>query len=147
MYRFFRRLADLFRFIFLTADYEPFEFLASLIMMVSGIVLLNPYTDLYSNSHAYAYLSALTSEPVMGAILLFVALNKFFALMDGRLQYRMWVTSAAALIWFFLFVVFLAADLSVWFPWTLGLFCIISAAAAARMHRDIVANLPPWTQK
>lgn len=141
------RVKDLFRYIFLVADYEPFEFLAAIAMFTSAMVLLNPYTDLYTNGASYKLVSAIVSESFLGTILLFAALNKFFALMCGDLHYRMWVTSIAAFIWGFLFVVFLSGNLSVWFPWMLGLFCLVSAATAARMRKDIITKTPPWTRK
>jgi hypothetical protein len=141
------RLRDLFRFIFLTADYEPFEFLASFVLLISGLVVLNPYTDIYTTSHSYDYVKLITTEPVLGTLLLFVSFNKFFALLHGSLTYRMYITIAASFTWAFLFVIFLSADLGVWFPWIFGLFCLVSAATAARMHRDVCANVPPWTHK
>ena len=147
MRSFTTRVRDLFRYIFLVADYEPFEFIAAFAMLFSAMVVLNPYTDIYTNGASYQLLSAIVSESVLGTILLFVSLNKFFALMSGDLHYRSWITTVATLVWGFLFVVFLTGNLGVWFPWMLGLFCLVSAATAARMRKDIITKTPPWTHK
>lgn len=135
------------RHVFLNASYEPLEFISASILAILALAILNPFTDLYAEGYLYSLVKMYIHEIPFGLIVLLIAFNSFIALISGRMVWRKVSSTVTALTFAVTFGLFVEASPTVPFPWTLGLFSLVSLAVSARIHKDCKFNIPPWTAK
>lgn len=126
------------RYVLLDGGYIIYEAYTACIMFLSGILVLNPYTDVFSNGKAYALLSIVIDEKAFGALLLFSGLCSLFALYTLDLDFRKWAMLGQSFIWGTLFCLLVASSYSAWFPMLLAMNCLFCVAVFARINKEII---------
>lgn len=147
MYSFNKRIIALLKYIVLRSEYEMFELFIGLILFISSLLILNPYSDLFSNGGSYIIVNSLFSEEAFGAILLFISLLSILGIVSAEMHIRKWAMLGQTGTWTLIFALFVSSPGSVWFPSLLFLFSFFSAIIYARIKRDIKDNKPSWIHR
>lgn len=118
------------------------EWIAFLLLLIGSIDVLNPYTDVFSNSRSYELIEMAMSENTFGAIFLFIALLSLFSILNGGIRFRRNVLAVQTVFWILMFAAFLSANLATFFPWFTSVFVLISAIPLKRL-----SELAPWIRQ
>lgn len=121
------------REIFLDGKYGIYEVYSASVLLLSSLIILNPFTDVFSNGKSYLILSHITSEAQFGSILLFCGLCSLLSLYLDNKSMRIWFSLIQAIIWASLFALMVSASYSSWLPILFVMNSIFSAIVFARL--------------
>lgn len=138
---------SLLKYLFVKSDFELFEALSCVTMLLMGLGLINPANDAWAAGAAYKYVSLVFTQFQFGTFLIIFGSLGLLALKHGGLKCRLFITSLKTLIWMFIFSIFAIADpprtIS---PFVLG-YVIFNLILLGRQWSDYSLEKPTWKLK
>ena len=113
------------------------EYLTTLTLFISTVIILNPYTSIFTSGKNYILISHLISEQTFGTVNLFFLLLSLFSIFDGNKSFRKWTLIAVSVYWAVQFSLFLSSYSAGYLTWLVCIFALQAVIPAGRLAREI----------
>lgn len=120
-----------------TAPIVPMELLVSMISVVWGLWILNPFGDTFPSSPSFRGMALMTPEWVWGLAMMGLGLVRLYALYRSSVVWRARLSVVGWLVWGFISISFALSNLWATATPIYGIFAGCSLIVARRLHKEI----------